>query len=194
MVCDSFWKVEIVSSSTFSENLTFGQIAESKIVKWITRKDVDVLPVYDIKAVGLKGPRLLTKAGGVVIPDLLAIAPDKSFSWIETKHKTCFSWHRISESWVTGIDFHHYREYQRIRDRTGVPVYLLFLHPTSQPSESDLRHGCPIACPTGLFSGEIDTLKTTFNHVSANHGRHGMIYWSHDNLDLVATIEEVESA
>lgn len=180
-------------STSFADNLAFGKIAESKIVRWILRNGSAVLPVYDIKGMQNKGPRLLTESrNGLVAPDLLVIAPDKSFSWIEAKHKSAFSWYRRTESWVTGIDLHHYSQYLKIRERTGVPVYVLFLHASATPSQSDLRHGCPPSSPVGLFGDELGRLEYTFSHTSPNHGSHGMIYWDAEVLVRYATIEEVE--
>ena len=175
---------------TFERNLATGQLGESTISKWLQERGHAVFPAYQIEYSTGKGPQLFAKYGDLVLPDLLAFR-DGKIQWFEAKHKSCFTWHRNSEKWVTGIDLRHYGEYQEVAARTSLPVWLLFLHQNPKPSESDLGYGCPSACPTGLFGNEINTLAACENHRSDRYGPSGMVYWAYESLRLFADTGEV---
>ena len=170
---------------SFDKTLAFGQLGESHISKWLQGRGHAVFPAYQIEHQTGKGPQLFTADGDLVLPDLLAFR-NGTAQWFEAKHKTCFTWHRITGRWVTGIDLRHYREYQEVAERTSLPVWLMFYHPKSKPSENDLSFGCPDTCPTGLFGNEISILVTCENHRSDRYGRSGMVYWAHGSLRKVA--------
>lgn len=175
----------------FERQLAFGQIAETLIAKWIIARGNLVLPIYDVEVDTGKGPRLF---GGVdselVAPDLLVMSANGVY-WIEAKHKTVFTWHRISSQWTTGIDQRHYEHYLKVDEQTPWPVWLLFLHQCETPSEIDVPHGCPEKCPTGLFGHPLARLKDCENHRHNNWGSSGMVYWGHRSLTLLATLETI---
>lgn len=175
---------------SFEQNLAVGQMGESLISRWLQAKGNAVFPAYQVEHHTGKGPQLFAASGDLVLPDLLAFKAGR-IHWLEAKHKTCFTWHRISQQWTTGIDLRHYNEYQEVAYRTGLPVWLLFYHPSAEPSAADLAHGCPPRCPTGLFGNDIEVLTSTENHRSDRHGRSGMVYWARSALRLLAdTLEE----
>jgi hypothetical protein len=174
---------------SFEKNLAQGQLGEGIISKWLQERGHSVFPAYQIEQHTGKGPQLFSAARDLVLPDLL-VFKGKNIHWVEAKNKTCFSWHRITSRWTTGIDLRHYEEYQEVSERTELPVWLVFWHPKSQPDLRDLDHGSPKECPTGLFGGDIDRLKDcenhraeSFNHASnTGHGKSGMVYWAVNNL------------
>lgn len=174
----------------FENTLAFGQMGESAISKWLQARGHAVFPAYQVEHHTGKGPQLFCDAGDLVLPDLLAFRQGK-VHWFEAKRKTCFTWHRITGRWVTGIDLRHYREYQEVAERTMLPVWLLFLHPASQPSDNDRQHGCPAECPTGLFGNDLSVLVNCENHTSDRHGRGGMVYWAHETLLRLARAEDL---
>ncbi len=175
---------------SFEQSLAFGQIGESCISKWLQSRGHSVFPAYQVEHDSGKGPQLFTAEGDRVLPDLLAFRGGGAI-WFEAKHKTCFTWHRITSRWVTGIDLRHYDEYREVADMTAFPVWLLFFHPQATPSANDLAFGCPPECPTGLFGQEISKLTQTENHRSDKYGKSGMVYWAVDKLRRVATAERV---
>jgi len=177
---------------SFEQNLATGQMGESLISRWLQGRGHAVFPAYQIEHQTGKGPQLFAKSGDLVLPDLLAFRGGE-VRWFEAKHKTCFTWHRISGRWTTGIDLRHYHEYQEVAHRTSLPVWLLFFHPKSQPDQRDIRHGCPSQCPTGLFGNDIAKLVETENHRSDKWGKSGMVYWAKDSLRLIAEAHEVAS-
>lgn len=174
----------------FQENLRQGKAGESIISKWLQSRGNLVFPAYEIEQSTGKGPQLFCADGDLVLPDLLAFR-GRAIHWVEAKHKTCFTWHRITRRWVTGIDLRHYHEYQEVARRTGLPVWLMFWHPQGEPSPEDMSHGCPDVCPDGLFGGDIQELVKKENHRSDKWGRSGMVYWSSDVLIKVASTEDV---
>jgi hypothetical protein len=180
-----------LASSTFERQLEFGQIAETQIAKWIIARGNLVLPIYDVEIHAGKGPRLF---GGIdaelVAPDLLVMSRDGVY-WIEAKHKTVFTWHRITRRWVTGIDIRHYEDYLKVAEQSPWEVWLLFLHQSGTPSEIDIPHGCPARCPVGLFGNTLMHLSRHENHRHRNWGRSGMVYWAKDEMKLLASLDEI---
>lgn len=156
---------------TFQEQLAVGKAGESLIAQWLIGRGFSVLPVYEKIIDEGKGPQLYTASGGMIAPDLLALRNDE-IMWIEAKHKTAFSWHRITNRWVTGIDLRHYEEYLKVLETTSIPVWLLFLHRGGQAKDS------PANSPKGLFGNDLNILSEHENHRHANWGRSGMVYWA----------------
>ncbi len=174
----------------FERQLAVGQLGEGVISRWLQSRGHAVFPAYQMEMHTGKGPQLFAATGDLVLPDLLTFRGGK-VHWFEAKRKTCFTWHRISQRWTTGIDLRHYGEYQEVANRTALPVWLLFYHPEAVPSPADAAHGCPAACPTGLFGNDIAILAECESHRSDRHGRSGMVYWAHESLRLLAPIDEV---
>jgi hypothetical protein len=174
---------------SFEEKRRKGLIGESVIAKWINARGSSVLPIYQVEIDAGKGPQFYTSAGGYVAPDMMVFP---SMVWIEAKHKTAFTWHRITAQWCTGIDLRHYQQYHEVERISRRPVWLMFLHPLGTPREGDLAAGCPPNCPTGLFGNSLDTLKRCENHRSANWGRDGMVYWTPDAFKLFASLAELD--
>lgn len=172
----------------FNEKLAYGQTGESAIANWFKHKGYMVLPVYEKIIDTGKGPQLfLPDNEKLIAPDMFVFDANNSW-WIEAKHKAAFSWHRNSESWVTGIDLHHYEHYLKVNDATPWEVWLLFLHKGGRAKDS------PPNSPAGLFGNTLDKLRKTENHRHMNWGKYGMVYWRRDSLQLIAALEEVEAA
>ena len=166
-----------------------GQIGESEIGKWVIGRGSCVLPVYEIELDHGKGPRFWTPKGTLVAPDMFVMP---AMIWIEAKHKSVFTWYRKKERWVTGIDLHHYRDYQQVQKTSGRRVWLLFLHRESTPHFRDLDAGCPEQCPVGLFGAALDVLTKNESHQHENWGPHGMVYWAVPPLKLISTLEDMQ--
>lgn len=173
----------------FRSSLERGQLGESVIAKWCMSRGNGVLPVYEKEIDTGKGPRFFTSKGQFVAPDMFLIP---SMHWVEAKHKTVFTWHRISKQWCTGIDLNHYEGYQKTQETSTRPVWLLFLHRSKKPAQRDLDAGCPAECPTGLFGESLDRLKNNESHRHMNWGRHGMVYWAVGSLRLLASLDELQ--
>jgi hypothetical protein len=174
----------------FEDKLAQGRVGEGAISKWLQGRGHSVSPAYEVERDSGKGPQLFAAAGDLVLPDLLAFRAGGAM-WFEAKNKTRFAWHRLTQSWTTGIDLRHYGEYQEVAIRTGLPVWLLFLHLRSTPSDADIAHRCPPRCPTGLFGNELGRLTQTESHRSNRYGRSGMVYWAHDALRLLASVGDM---
>lgn len=173
---------------SFEERLQRGKVAETKIANWLRfQRHYSILPVYEIAEGQYKGPQVFTPSKELVAPDLFAFKDDKA-KWIEAKQKSVFSWYRIGQCWVTGIDRHHYRDYLRIALESPWPVWLLFYHTKATTNEGDGRS------PVGLFGNDLIRLQDCIDHESDRWGKHGMVYWQRSNLRQLATCEEVEEA
>ena len=163
----------------FNQRLKEGNIGESQIARWLQYRGHHVLPIYEIEKNQYAGPAFYSSSGeSIIAPDLLAIK-NRSVVWIEAKHKNAFTWHRITQRFVTGIDLHHYEQYQKIMRIVDWPVWLLFLHKGGVAKDSPKS-------PSGLFGNDLSYLVENENHRHANWGKHGMVYWSENHLKKLA--------
>lgn len=168
----------------FQEQLAIGQAGESAIAQWLRRRGYTVLPVYEKIIDTGKGPHLFLPGESLIAPDLFVFRGSSAY-WLEAKHKSAFSWYRIGQRWVTGIDLHHYSQYLRVNESTPWPVWLLFLHRGGQAKDS------PANSPAGLFGNTLDVLAKNESHRSDRHGKSGMVYWAHSSLKYIASVDEV---
>jgi len=172
---------------SFSENLDVGKVAEGAISMWLQSRGHCVLPIYEVAKGNYKGPQLYTGGEGLIAPDMLAMKGGKVL-WIESKHKTGFTFWRIGQVFETGIDLRHYRDYIEIRRETMFPVWLLFLHKGGQVKDSP-------ESPPGLYGNDIDVLRANESHRDDRHGRSGMVYWTREcdggALRYIADYDEV---
>lgn len=170
---------------SFEKTLQQGKVGESWIATWLRGKGHHVLPVYEIEKGQYKGPAVYSACGEQIIaPDMLVFGKGKII-WIEAKHKNAVTWHRKSGRFVTGIDLHHYRQYQKIMTLVDWPVWLLFLHQGGQAKDS-------LPSPSGLFGNELDYLTKHVNHRHSNHGKSGMVYWAINHLQKLADYRRQE--
>lgn len=177
-------------ASKFKARLSFGKIGEGLIANWFKRKGYIALPIYEKQIDEGKGPQLFTSNRNLIAPDLLMFNFDKDGEkvfWIEAKHKSAFTWHRITQRWTTGIDLKHYQDYLEVDKLTPWPVWLIFLH------EKGIAKDSPDGCPTGLFGRELSYLNEHENHRHGNWGKGGMVYWAHETLLKLATLVEVKA-
>lgn len=178
---------------SFERSLAFGQRGEQTVSEWLQSRGHLVFPAYEKEGSDYKGPQLFSSSGDLILPDLLAFRDGKAI-WFEVKRKTCFTWHRLTRRWVTGIDLHHYQQYLEVRRRVGLPVWLVFHHPESVPDTRDVDRGCPDLCPSGLFGNSIDKLKESENHRHSNWGKSGMVYWASDSLRMLAPASDLAAS
>lgn len=160
---------------TFESKLNYGKLGESRIAEWLKGRGYSVLPVYELEKSESKGPTLFMPSKVLIAPDMFVFNQQKCF-WIEAKHKTTFSWHRLTSRWVTGIDLRHYHDYCIVDDETPFPVWLMFLQ------EGGIDKYTLLTSPRGLYGNALSKLRTCENHRHANWGRSGMVYWAIDNL------------
>lgn len=177
----------------FETQLKIGRLAETDIVRWLRSRGNSAITCYEIEHNTGKGPQFFAPTRAYVAPDILLFGGNGRVLWCEAKHKSVFTWHRISGRWTTGIDQRHYGDYQHVAQITGLPVWLLFFHVSSQPSASDLQYGCPCTCPSGLYGGSLEFLVQNENHRHGNHGRSGMVYWAEHSLKRLASVDAVRA-
>jgi len=164
----------------FESYLKEGKIGESQIANWFKSKGYNILPVYEVEKNQYAGPAIFTSTGkNLIAPDMLIFGKNKPIYWIEAKHKSAFSWHRITHHFVTGIDLYCYQQYQEIMKLVNWPIWLLFLHKPGKAKNSP-------AGPSGLFGNSLDYLVQHENHRSKNWGRSGMVYWAVEHLKKLA--------
>jgi len=172
--------------SKFDRQYKYGLAGETVIARWLRSRGGLVMPVYEKIVDTGKGPRLFVPGGELVAPDLLTCNNGRA-TWVEAKHKTAFTWHRITSRWVTGIDLHHYTDYLEVAHESKWPVWLLFLQDGGEAKDS------PTQSPSGLFGNDLIVLQGCENHRHNKGGKHGMVYWAIDSLMRLATLDEINS-
>lgn len=168
----------------FNNYFQIGAAGEALIASWFRSKGYTVLPIYEKTIDTGKGPQLYLPQKELIAPDFFVFKKDSCY-WIEAKHKTAFTWHRITGHWVTGIDIKHYEHYLEVNRSTPWPVWLLFLHEGGQSKDD------PPNSPAGLFGNTLDYLSRHENHRHDNWGKYGMVYWRYEDLILCASLEEI---
>ena len=163
----------------FEKRLVEGKVGESEIAEWLKRRGHHILPVYEIEKDQYAGPSVYSCDGeSIIAPDMLVFGGKKTF-WVEAKHKEAFTLHRISGNMVTGIDLHHYEEYQRVQELVDWPIWLFFLHRGGQAKDSPISN-------SGLYGGELSYLSDNENHRHTNWGKTGMVYWAESSLKKIS--------
>lgn len=171
---------------TFEKAFAFGKTGESAIAEFMKKRGFHVLPVYERTDKEYKGPAVYMADGtSLVAPDMLVFG--KKTLWIEAKHKSSFTWHRLTEQWVTGIDAYHWAQYFLVAKNSEWPVWLLFLHRDGKAK--DTPEG--MKSPMGLFGGELSKLSEKIHHTHKNWGKHGMVYWAWEDLKLISELEKM---
>ena len=113
----------------FRENPKFkwGEEFERALSVYLQSRGWGVLPVYDYSGDEDKAPKMHRVGGGLVLPDLFAARRGTS-CWVEAKRKTRTDLHRITNTVETGIPLRLYRQYEQVRDESGIDVWLFFGH------------------------------------------------------------------
>lgn len=128
----------------FEEALAFGEEGEHDVARFLMRRGILVAPVYQFKNHD-RAPVALYEADGAavarVLPDLSCWWQGRAF-FAEVKRKT--RWTRWNGRRETGFDWRLFREYEAIRARSGVPLFVFFVH-EQEP-------------PTGVFVGRLARL------------------------------------
>lgn len=170
---------------TFKEKLDKGRAGESEIALYLRSIDWYVLPAYEkIIENEMKGPRIYAPNNKELIATDFFIFRGERARWVEVKHKTGFSWYRITQEWTTGIDKDNYRDYLEIDKKSPWPVHLLLLHEGGHTKDS------PEESPAGLFQQSLDYLSKNIHHTSDRYGPHGMVYWSIKSFNLLVTLKD----
>ena len=177
-----------MSSQEFEAKLGFGLAGESVIARFLRGRGNAVLPAYEKIIDTGKGPRLFMPNGVLVAPDFLVWKGMRAL-WIEAKSKTAFTWYRIGERWTTGIDLRHYRDYLNVAYQSPFPIWVLFLQGFGTAKDSPPN--MPLPQP-GLYGNDLLYLRDHESHQSDNWGKSGMVYWSVDDLRLVARYDGIE--
>ena len=174
---------------SFENTLSEGLAGESVITRWLNQQGCHVLPAYEVSQNRGKGPRLFTASEQLIAPDLLCLNDTKVF-WVECKTKAAFVWHRLSETWRTGLDLRHWQDYLKVEDTTGIPVWLLFLHKPGSLAK-DTPEG--MQSPHGLYGESLAKLRDNVHHEHTNHGSSGMVYWELETLTKYANVMPVDN-
>lgn len=180
----------MITKPNFQQSLNRGLAVESVVARFLRAQGFTIVPAYEKQQGSGKGPQVFTPEGELVAPDL-QIMRDGKLMWVEVKDKSVFTWHRLSKRWMTGIDKRHHGDYCKIADIYQCHAYVFFFHQNPMPSASDLGHGCPTQCPTGLFRVDLNVAP---EHVSDKWGSGGMVYWTtgtDGKLKRVASVESV---
>lgn len=175
---------------TFQTDLNTGLAGESEIAKWLRGKGGSVLPVYEKIIDTGKGPQLFSYSNeNLVAPDMIVFTRQRVM-WVEAKTKTGFTWYFKGRRWTTGIDERHFLDYVKVRQRTRIPLWVMFLQKGEPTKDAPLD----MPNPSGLFGAEVCALEDRIDHKSQKWAN-GMIYWARKEdggpLEKYAELNEV---
>lgn len=186
-------------NETFAEAFPYGQTAEEMVTAWLESRGWKVTNAGVILQEG-KGPRLVFGEEVLIAPDRYGVKCIEGHDvklWFEIKRKDVFTWHYMSGTWQDGIDVHVYEHYLKIQEYTCEGVIVLFYHDNTATAPRDVHNGAPVSCPTGLYGRGLDYLVKHEHHRDSYERRdycRPMVYWTIDELRLMATCEEVLQA
>lgn len=124
---------------SFEDALAWGEEGEKEVADYFIGKGACVVPLYQFHTTG--APFMLERVNKHILPDLMCWQDGKSY-FVESKRKN--RWVRFDGNMETGFNYHHYKHYCAVQEKTGVKVYVYFLHENEEP--------------TGLFFGELSEL------------------------------------
>lgn len=116
-----------MSARTFDESLAFGAEGEDRVARWLIRRGVVVLPLYQFES-HASAPMLFEAQGAMTCPDLACFGGRAFFAEVKRKGR----WIRWGNRMETGCNLRLWRDYCRVADRAGVSVFLFFLHDSGE--------------------------------------------------------------
>lgn len=158
--------------TSFKDFLKFGEDGEKEVAIQLIEKGINIMPLYQFTNKD-KTPVLLTKNTQIIAPDLICYYKNKSF-FVEVKTKNKWV---VSKNYIeTGLDYKHYLEYLKIKETTGLPVYLFFNHINEKPN--------------GIFYVEISKNNRYWDGTIPNGIKYytEMIFYKFDVLKEINTI------
>jgi hypothetical protein len=130
----------------FERALAYGAEGEHIVANWLLDRGSAVAPLYQYTNHD-QAPVILWDDSArrirCVLPDLHCYRDGAAY-FAEVKRKNQWWHNRPLKCLETGMNVRLWHEYRRVREKTGCPVYIFFLHETMEP--------------TGLFYGEIEDL------------------------------------
>jgi hypothetical protein len=159
----------------------FGTEGEQTVEEWLKGRGFYVVRLCTIRNYdGTGAPMLMGSACNLILPDLQVLDPmmQKPPAYVEVKHKTQAPLnYKLGHVPVHGIGQWNWKQYQRVEQMTGVPVWLLILeHLTGELLA--LRTSVP---PDDCFGGSAK---------GVDEG--GMVYWRKSRFVLLAELAQVQ--
>ncbi len=158
-----------------------GRTGERIVADFLQGLGYYIIPSYDYAGEdGDKAPKLQGLTAGFAVPDL-DIAREGKRKWCEVKTKQSASWTRITNRFEHGIPERHLRNYLKVQEITGTPVYLVVY-------EQDTSLLLVIAVNDVAQAGRRSTMK--------KQGREegGMVYFARDSMRTLANLAVPPSA
>jgi len=115
----------------FREALKEGEDGERMVAEWLMGRGWHVAPVYQYGEHS-RAPALYSAAGSTTLPDLAAYR-DGDALFVEVKRKTRWTRRPSTGERETGCNLRLWDHYRSIADKTGIAVWLVFVHDRGQP-------------------------------------------------------------
>ncbi len=165
-----------MSIEHFKQQRARGLVYEIAFSKWLqAKRNWYVLPTYDFNGFAQdKAPRLVSGGQKLVVPDILAFRQGKG-AWFEIKLKERADLYRATNTRETGLPYRHYKDYTRIAQLTGLPVWVIFIHEKEQV----------------VKTGEIAKLPISHVYDGDKMDRGGTIFFKFDALLTIMTFQSL---
>lgn len=158
-------------NAKYYANLDYSERHEQAFERYLLASGYSVVPAYSLG--GKFAPMLNYPDGGTApIPDLLTFMGPNRPAWFEVKVKSGAVMNRQHNVLVTGIDLRHWQAYQTVRERTGLPVNLIFMH----EKENEVRWG------------EIGTIPVVDIYHDDKIEEGGMVFFRYEGITLLSQL------
>lgn len=145
--------------SSFDEQLAWGKEGERPVAAKLIREGhvKSLLPLFQFRDHG-EAPFLLYKAGKLPLPDHLCWGDEQYFTEVKRKDGW-INFVAAGRGLETGFNEHLFRAYQKVRNETGLEVWIFFLHEPNLISFSGQGYEKGEPGPEGVFVQSLTKLE-----------------------------------
>lgn len=114
---------------SFEEKLAFGKEGEHEVGDYFLSRGYSLLPLYQFT--DDLAPKVFYEGTAAISPDIF-VSGDNGTFWVEVKTKN--RWIKYNGVLETGLNERHYLEYLKIKNKTALPLYVIFNHKEDNPN------------------------------------------------------------
>jgi hypothetical protein len=164
----------------FELRLAQGAQWEQAVSDWLRKPGhgISVLELFKYRHNG-QPPVFISIGDRIITPDMQVIGGGSSI-YLEVKSKRRFAKNPYTMKSMTGIDLHHWKDYIRVQQESGIKVLIVFVHEETKEVRAD-------------FVDVLDRHPEKDEVPKCRTGRGGMVFWPHDAPQLIGRINEASS-
>lgn len=165
--------------TTYAENIKFGINVEKRFARYMQEEyQYSYFDPAEYMEEKNTGPGIETPTGKIPTPDILFMKNGERF-WVDVKAKVGLTWHRISQTYQTGIDKNSFKHYQTVQEMTGIEVRIV--HVVAGWAVKDSEATEPM-----ILMGSLDALAESVHHDDKIHGSK-VLFWTTAAFEKIGT-------